>query len=48
LEHFNPHSFRNTLVLLGMERGRTPAELNAWSLRLGHDMLCTIREAGVQ
>jgi integrase len=41
LPYFNPHSFRNTLVQLGMEICRTPAELKAWSQNLGHEAVLT-------
>lgn len=41
-EYFNPHSFRKTLVRLGMERCRGSAEaFKAWSQNLGHDEVLT-------
>jgi integrase len=41
LPYFNPHSFRNTLVRLGMEVCKTPEEFKAWSQNLGHDKVLT-------
>jgi len=41
LPYFNPHSFRNTLVLLGQEICRTPEEFKAWSQNLGHEQVLT-------
>jgi integrase len=39
--YFNPHSFRNTLVLLGEQRCRSPEEFKAWSQNLGHEKVLT-------
>jgi hypothetical protein len=45
--YFNPHSFRNTLVRLGMEVCKTPEEFKAWSQNLGHDgVLTTFKSYG--
>jgi integrase len=42
LPYFNPHSFRKTLVRLGMEVCRGSAEaFKAWSQNLGHDEVLT-------
>lgn len=41
LRYFNPHSFRNTLVRLGMERCTSPEAFKAWSQNLGHDKVLT-------
>jgi integrase len=41
LPYFNPHSFRKTLVRLGMEICRTAEEFKAWSQNLGHDDVLT-------
>ena len=41
LPYFNPHSFRNTLVQLGLERCKSPEELKAWSQNLGHEKVLT-------
>jgi integrase len=41
LPYFNPHSFRNTLVRLGLEVGRTPEQFKAWSQNLGHEKVLT-------
>ncbi len=41
LPYFNPHSFRNTLALLGQEICRTPEQLKAWSQNLGHEKVLT-------
>lgn len=47
LPYFNPHSFRNTLVLLGEEVCKTVQELKAWSQNLGHEhMLTTLLNYG--
>lgn len=47
LPYFNPHSFRKTLVQLGMERCHTAEEFKAWSQNLGHeDVLTTFRSYG--
>ncbi len=41
LQYFNPHSFRNTLALLGGQRCRNPEEYKAWSQNLGHEHVLT-------
>lgn len=41
LPYFNPHSFRNTLVRLGLNLCRTPEEFKAWSQNLGHESVLT-------
>jgi integrase len=41
LPAFNPHTFRNALVLLGEERCSTPEEFKAWSQNLGHESVLT-------
>jgi hypothetical protein len=41
LPYFNPHSFRNTLALLGEKVCRSPEEFKAWSQNLGHDKVLT-------
>lgn len=41
LPYFNPHSFRKTLVRLGMEKCQTAEEFKAWSQNLGHDDVLT-------
>lgn len=41
LPHFNPHSFRNTLVRLGEEICKTPEQFKAWSQNLGHEKVLT-------
>ncbi|QDP01565.1 tyrosine-type recombinase/integrase [Thalassotalea sp. PS06] len=41
LPYFNPHSFRNTLVLLGEQVCKTPEEFKAWSQNLGHSKVLT-------
>jgi len=41
LPYFNPHSLRNTLVLLGERRCRTPEQFKAWSQNLGHEKVLT-------
>jgi integrase len=40
LPYFNPHSFRNTLVQLGLGC-KTPEEFKAWSQNLGHEEVLT-------
>ena len=35
--YFNPHSFRDTLTILGEQICQTPEEFKAWSQNLGHD-----------
>lgn len=41
LPYFNPHSFRNTLALLGGQICKTPEEYKAWSQNLGHEQVLT-------
>lgn len=41
LPYFNPHSFRNTLVKLGLDVCKSPEEFKAWSQNLGHDKVLT-------
>jgi integrase len=41
LPYFNPHSFRNTLALLGGQLCQSPEEYKAWSQNLGHDHVLT-------
>jgi site-specific recombinase XerC len=41
LPYFNPHSVRNTLVLLGEKLCRTPEQFKAWSQNLGHEKVLT-------
>lgn len=41
LPYFNPHSFRNTLAMLGEAVCRTPEEFKAWSQNLGHEKVLT-------
>lgn len=42
LAYFNPHSFRTTLMLLGMEWcAGNPMALKAWSQNLGHENVLT-------
>lgn len=41
LPYFNPHSFRNTLVLIGEQRCNSPEEFKAWSQNLGHEKVMT-------
>lgn len=41
LPYFNPHSFRNTLVLLGQDACKTPEQFKAWSQNLGHEKVLT-------
>ena len=41
LAYFCPHSFRNTLALLGQTACRTPEQYKAWSQNLGHDSVLT-------
>ena len=41
LPYFNPHSFRNTLVLLGQEVCKSPEQFKAWSQNLGHEKVMT-------
>jgi len=41
LPYFNPHSFRNTLALLGEKVCQTPEDFKAWSQNLGHEKVLT-------
>jgi integrase len=41
LPYFNPHSFRNTLVRLGLDVCKTPEQFKAWSQNLGHEGVLT-------
>jgi len=41
LPYFNPHSFRNTLAVLGEKLCQTPEEFKAWSQNLGHEGVLT-------
>lgn len=41
LPYFNPHSIRNTLVIMGQRRCRTPEQFKAWSQNLGHEEVLT-------
>jgi integrase len=41
LPYFNPHSFRNTLVLVGEQKCKTAEEFKAWSQNLGHEKVLT-------
>lgn len=41
LPYFNPHSIRNTLVMIGSRRCKTPEQFKAWSQNLGHDAVLT-------
>jgi len=41
LPYFNPHSFRNTLVVLGEQRCQSPEDFKAWSQNLGHEGVLT-------
>jgi len=41
LPYFNPHSFRNTLVQLGLDICKTPEQFKAWSQNLGHEKVLT-------
>ncbi len=41
LPYFNPHSFRNTLAMLGQKICRTPEDFKAWSQNLGHEQVMT-------
>jgi integrase len=47
MPYFNPHSFRKTLVQLGLELPLGEAGLKAWSQNLGHDdVLITLKSYG--
>lgn len=37
ITYFNPHSFRDTLVILGEQICKTPEQFKAWSQNLGHE-----------
>ena len=41
LPYFNPHSFRDTLAMLGEQRCSTAEEFKAWSQNLGHEKVMT-------
>ena len=41
LSYFNPHSFRDTLAVLGEKLCQTPEEFKAWSQNLGHEGVLT-------
>jgi len=41
LSYFNPHSFRDTLALLGEQVCKTPEQFKAWSQNLGHEKVLT-------
>ena len=41
LPYFNPHSVRNTLVLLGETTCQSPEQFKAWSQNLGHEGVLT-------
>lgn len=41
LDNFNPHSFRDTLALLGKTMCKTPEEFKAWSQNIGHEKVLT-------
>ena len=41
LPYFNPHSFRNTLALLGGQICKSPEQYKAWSQNLGHENVLT-------
>jgi integrase/recombinase XerD len=41
LPYFNPHSFRNTLAVLGEQLCQTPEQFKAWSQNLGHEGVLT-------
>jgi len=41
LPNFNPHSFRNTLAVLGENLCQSPEEFKAWSQNLGHEGVLT-------
>ena len=48
LPYYNPHSFRNTLAMLGETLCRSPEEFKAWSQNLGHEgVLTTFHSYGV-
>ncbi len=37
IPYFNPHSFRDTLAILGERICKTPEQFKAWSQNLGHE-----------
>lgn len=39
--YFNPHSFRNTLAVLGESVCQSPEEFKAWSQNMGHEQVLT-------
>lgn len=41
LPYFNPHLFRDTLTDLGIKICKTPEQLKAWSLNVGHNKVLT-------
>ena len=41
LQYFNPHSFRNTLTVLGEQVCPTMEQFKAWSQNLGHERVST-------
>ena len=41
LPYFNPHSFRNTLVVFSQTICQSPEEVKAWSQNLGHEGVMT-------
>lgn len=41
LPYFNPHSFRNTLAVLGERCCQNPEQFKAWSQNLGHEGVLT-------
>ena len=41
LPNFSPHSFRNTLAMLGETLCHSVEEFKAWSQNLGHDGVLT-------
>lgn len=41
LPYFNPHSFRKTLVQLGLDICLTPEQFKAWSQNIGHESVLT-------
>jgi integrase len=41
LPYFNPHSFRNSLALLGGQICKSPEAYKAWSQNLGHENVLT-------
>lgn len=45
LPHYNPHSFRNTLMALAYDLKLPPEALKAWSQNLGHEKLDTSMNA---